>query len=520
MSLELIRESARINHLTGEQSSQTIVEHDIIVPDINPDVLRILILDGEVIEKKSEILQDKVSVKGVIRYKILYVSDDKDQSIKSINTSYDFSHIFDVEDSNSKMKARIKSDIEHIDYEILNGRKINVKTIVKFKAKMFNETEQNFVSELKWVEDLQVLRENVDMYCYLGENTSNYTLDEALEIPVGKPSIKEILRTDVKITGKDYKIADDKIIAKGDINILTLYIGDTEERSIEFMEHEISFTQALDFQGIDEDSECEIDYSIEDFFFSPEEDSDGELRILRSEVKVFIWAQASSKRSLEIISDAYSIRSKIDLNTQVFKTNRIVCQDRSQVILKEVVKINGDNPSILEVFNVLSKPNLFESTISDSGVSIEGSVNNGILYVANNKEQPVFCHNSEIPFKHNVELQGVRAGMNCEVDLEVEHCNFSMVSENEVEVRAIVNVNVKVSDETQYSLATEASEKEEERLDSENFASLTVYFSQPGDDLWKVAKKYLTTVEDVKKFNKIEEEKLKVGEQIIIPRKI
>ena len=31
------------------------------------------------------------------------------------------------------------------------------------------------------------------------------------------------------------------------------------------MEHEISFTQALDFQGIDEDSECEIDYSIEDF---------------------------------------------------------------------------------------------------------------------------------------------------------------------------------------------------------------------------------------------------------------
>ena len=29
----------------------------------------------------------------------------------------------------------------------------------------------------------------------------------------------------------------------------------------------MSFTQSLDFQGIDEDSECEIDYKIEDFFF-------------------------------------------------------------------------------------------------------------------------------------------------------------------------------------------------------------------------------------------------------------
>ena len=39
---------------------------------------------------------------------------------------------------------------------------------------------------------------------------------------------------------------------------------------------------------------------------------------------------ASSK--LEIIS-AYSIRSKIDLNTQVLKQTGL-CQDRSQVILK------------------------------------------------------------------------------------------------------------------------------------------------------------------------------------------
>jgi LysM repeat protein len=95
-----------------------------------------------------------------------------------------------------------------------------------------------------------------------------------------------------------------------------------------------------------------------------------------------------------------------------------------------------------------------------------------------------------------------------------------MVSENEVEVRVIVNVNTKVLDEVQYSLITEATENEEDRVDSDSFASLTVYFSQPGDDLWKVAKKYLTTVEDVKKFNKIEEEKLEVGKQIIIPRKI
>jgi len=54
----------------------------------------------------------------------------------------------------------------------------------------------------------------VDIYCYLGENTVNCTSEEMLEVPAGKPAIKEILRNDVKIVGKDYRISDDKIIAK------------------------------------------------------------------------------------------------------------------------------------------------------------------------------------------------------------------------------------------------------------------------------------------------------------------
>jgi len=107
---------------------------------------------------------------------------------------------------------------------------------------------------LRGIEDIQVLKDNVDIYCYLGENTVNCTSEEMLEVPAGKPAIKEILRNDVKIVGKDYRISDDKIIAKGDINILTLYIGDNEERSIQFMEHEISFTQFIDLPGISESS--------------------------------------------------------------------------------------------------------------------------------------------------------------------------------------------------------------------------------------------------------------------------
>ena len=96
MSMEIIRETAKISYVVGGDSIQTIVEHDIIVPDINPDVARVLLLDGEVLPGSSDVSKDRVNVDAAIRYKILYVSDEEVQSVKSINTTGNFSFNTDI----------------------------------------------------------------------------------------------------------------------------------------------------------------------------------------------------------------------------------------------------------------------------------------------------------------------------------------------------------------------------------------------------------------------------------------
>ena len=85
MSLELIKEILKVNQIIGTDSSQAIIDNDIIVPDSKPDIARILILDGEASVGNTDILQDKVSINGVISLKILYISDDSETSIKSIS---------------------------------------------------------------------------------------------------------------------------------------------------------------------------------------------------------------------------------------------------------------------------------------------------------------------------------------------------------------------------------------------------------------------------------------------------
>jgi len=77
----------------------------------------------------------------------------------------------------------------------------------------------------------------------------------------------------------------------------------------------------------------------------------------------------------------------------------------------------------------------------DGYVNVEGIVKNNILYVANNTEQPVFAYSYEMPFSQRIELEGAKPGMRCDVDLEVDHYSYSVISANEVELRVVVDIN-------------------------------------------------------------------------------
>ncbi len=521
MSLELIREAIKVNQVIGEDSTQTVVEHDIIVPDVKPDIARVLLLDGEVFVHGAEVVQEKVIVNGVILYKMLYIAEETSHCVKSINTKMPFTCNMEVPFAKHGMKCKTKCMVEHIEHNLLNGRKINVKSIVGVHGKVTNEVEQEFICDLKGIEKIQVLKESVKINSFIGCSEEILMVKETLEVPAGKPALKELLRSDIKITGKDYKITDNKIIAKGELNVSTLYIGDDEDKSIQYMEHEIPFTQLVDLPDAGEDSLCDVEYRITDCDFDIGEDGDGEPRILNSGISLNVYASGVNKRSIDVVEDAYSPRLGMDLDKDPFSMEEVISDSRNQIILKDTLAIKEDSPDIAEIFNVLCKPSLTECRISDDKVLVEGLVQSNILYLANNAEQPVFCSEQEIPFRHGVDVKGAKPGMMCDAVIDIEHCNYSVVSSSEVEIRLVISLNMKVVDKVTFPLAVKVNECPADDKKFTSQPSIIIYFTQPGDNLWKVAKKYGITLDDIKTVNKFTEyDTFNPGQQVIIPRNI
>jgi len=86
-------------------------------------------------------------------------------------------------------------------------------------------------------------------------------------------------------------------------------------------------------------------------------------------------------------------------------------------------------------------------------------------------------------------------------------------------VRAVVKVYVRVNYMVQkkflvdvYPIEGEAPEKK---------ASITIYVVQVADTLWKIAKKYNTTIQEIVRVNQIEDSNvIKVSQKLIIPGRI
>lgn len=521
MSFELIKEKIVLDQKIGDETAQIMVEGDIIVPDIKPDISKILQTNGKILLDNIEVGIDKVNFLGKVEFSILYLADGVDKPLHSMNANLPIDDYINIDGVNKDIDVNLKCEIIHLDCRLLNGRKLYIKAVVEMEAKAIASIVTQVVTDITGVPEIQLQKSSLNLSRTVENKEDKIVIKDEVTVPSGKSNIREILFCNITIADKECRLSDGKMSIKGTLLLSTLYKGELDDTSVEFMEHEIPFNGSIDARDCTEDMSGDVNLTVQNQYIQVRPDFDGEERVLEIELSIAAKLNVISNDEIQIVEDAYCINKKLSLEKEKIKYPNIVCKNKNQNSVKETILLDSEAPEIMQIYNVNGKAKVEDIKIIDDKVIAEGIITADILYVAKSDDSPLYCYESVIPFKQTIETRGSRMDMNVDIDLTIEHTSFNMLSTNEVEVRFILNFNTQVTGEKEVELIVDASIEEFEKDTLENAASMTIYMCQSGDNLWKIAKRYNSSMDEIAELNEIDSaSKLSTGQKLLIMKKI
>lgn len=503
MEINTTKETLNVNKVICEKKEMINIQGDMIVPDSKPDILNTITTSGNACIYKKEIMDGKIRLDGNILTYIMYLADGNTDNIRGLNTGLDFSETINIPELESGMNVDVTPTIKFIECKVLNGRKIGIKVTIEVSMKVYSKEIVEIVTGLD-DENVQVLSQNMNVNSLLGDGTTKAFVKENVSIP-STDSLAEILNMQLALVDKDIKISYNKVLAKSEVEIQMAYL--TEDGRICKTQTRLPLVGFIDMPNVKEENICETSYMTRNVLVKPNAIEEHSVYI---ELEVEISCMVYEEREIKMIQDMYCPGQKMDFDKAMVNTmtdkqcKRNMCNIREKVNVPEL-----ENGTIVDVgINpIINKENRLNGKMV-----FEGELELNFIFT-DNSAVGVNSKKVNVPFEQTVD--GIPENCKTDTNIEVNSQEF-MNQAGVVSVNLDLNFEINLSRSATIPVISNISTQDED--DMEDY-SVIIYVVKAGDTLWKIAKRFGSTVDDIVRVNGMERpDKLNVGEKIYIPR--
>ena len=514
LGMELVKENIECEQLLGENTSNSVIKGEYIIPDTLPDVFEILILEAKPVISKKEVISDKVFIEGQVEYNLIYLSkEDGNSCIYNVNYSGKFSNYVEIEGADHNMICDTDCYVEHFECSVINERKISIEGIINIKAEIYKLYDFEIIKDVKDSTNIQFLKSPTSIDKVVGTVSRDLIAKTHLEVPGDQPQIGTVLKCDVNVHKKEVILLENKVQVEAFAKIGLLYRAE-ESREINYLEDDVFVNSEADLEGVSQAMEAFADFNTDAMDINIKQDDLGENRLLDIEALIKADIKVMSKESMDMIEDAYSPDVVLNMDKKNYALNVI----HGHNVGDTVVKGNIDTHNLLKPTHILccdGKVNINDKKIVEDKVLIEGVLNVNVTYKTTEELNYVSASNEDFPFNITLEIPGAKIDMQCIAKAFLENIE-AVIEGGTVAVKAIVSAEARVNYISNIDFLVDLNPSDNEVPKKK--ASVTIYAIQPGDTLWKIAKKYYTTVDTILGINEIQNpDEVRYGDKLIIP---
>ena len=504
MAIETTRENVCVNHIVAQKTETVMVEGDSIIPDIKPDIINAISTSGIVCIYKKEINEGKVRLDGSVDTYVMYLADSDENSVRSINVNLDFTQVIDIQNAMPDMDLETNAKLKNIECKVINGRKVSIKASIEIGVKVTSKEDIDIISSVN-SKGMQTLNKSIDINSVVGRGSTKVYAKDTLIID-NIDNLSEIMKAELNITNRDIKISYNKVLAKSELNVKIMYL--TDDNRINSVESTIPVMGFIDIENVTEENICNTQYEIKNVVIKPNNTEEHSIYV---EAEIEICCEIFKNQEINVIQDLYNPNTNVVFTQKQIQVMQKVETMQSTYSIKEkqVVPEIGAN----KIYDVETGIELTKQTCLNDKILYEGEMKLNYLFDSGNG---VDTKQTSIPFNFSVDFMGVSQNSIVETNMEILMQDFVVTGDGSVEVKVDILFNISLSKSTEINVIDDIKEEENRNVNS---CSLVIYYVKEGDTLWKIAKRFRSTVEEIARINGIEnEDKLNIAQQLFIPR--
>lgn len=522
--LELVKQNIHMNRWKNRVETQVTLDDDFIVPDTMSDIAEVILDAGELQLEPVKVQNEKALVRGKLDFHVLYRKEEG--GLQTLGGLIPFEENVNVPGLEDKNYVSVSWQLEDLNVEMINSRKLSVKAIImlEVKAEELFDTEaaedvRSTPAEGKAAPNIEILKHRVDVAAIALRRKDTYRLKDVITLTGNKPAIDRILWTEMRLSGVSTRPLDGQIHLEGSLMIFMAYEGEGENTTLQWLEESLPFSGEIEMQGAVEEMIPAISVRLVHKDLEEKPDYDGEMREVEVDAVMELDVRLYEERELEFLNDIYSTNYEVKIDADEALFDKILMKNTGKCKLAQKVPISGGR-RVLQVCHSTGTVKLDDTSVEEDTLVLDGVLEVRVLYLTDDDREPVQVHTELLPFHYEAEVPGIQKDSIWYLEPGFEQLTAVMTGGDNVEIKAVVSLDLLVLQPVKQNVIRTV---ELEPLDTkrvQQMPGIVGYLVQEGDTLWDIAKRFRTTGNTILEMNGKTSGILTPGDSLILMKEI
>lgn len=516
--MELVKKNIHMERQINWASTQVSIEEDQNISDQKPDAFKIICKKADVKTEEIRPVEEAVWVKGVMEYRILYLTDEKEKGLCSMEGKIPFEEKIYTEKNVSGEGLRAEVIVEDVTIRLINSRKLNIRAILGLTLKQGELYDEEVVVDVEEPKKCEILKKPIEVTTMALDTRDIYRIREEIQVPDGFPNIYNLLWKDIKVDGVMFTIMEGRIGISGEVNAFFMYEGEEEENIPRYFEISRPFSGTLDIAESRENMPFRVDYEPENINVEIKPDYDGEEREIDLDIELRLYIKMYNNCVIPLVADAYGIQENLIPVMKDAELMRVAGKEEGKIKVNSVWENTEDPGSELQILHTDGMLVEDKMNVKEGEISLDGVAHIELLCASNAETLPYRCVMLDIPYNHTLTVSGAMPWNPCSGRVGIEQIN-AVVQGDRIEVRVILAYRLFVHDKMKERLLVELKRTEAEE-NEKAFPVMSVYFARDNENIWEVGKRYRVSLDSIRKINELGTDELQEGQKLLIVKEL